>query len=279
MNPRAPAADFDRIARHYRWMERLTFGRSLERCRNHFLPRLADCRSALVLGDGDGRFLAGLLACNAPVRVDAVDSSAAMLRLLSERCSAAAHDAEMRLHTHHASALVFTPERSYDLIVTHFFLDCLTQTELDRLCARLGAHLEPGAMWLVSDFRIPEGAMRWPAQAVVRLLYLAFRVLTGLHTSALPDHAAALTSAGFARIAERHSLAGLLTSELWRRGEYTPAMLPEQRAPAIADPVPDPEPASPSLPEPDPGVYHPQHGAEHSEPAAEGRCDTQPSGR
>jgi hypothetical protein len=39
--------------------------------------------------------------------------------------------------------------------------------------------------------------------------------------------------------------------------EYTPAMqLPPQRLPAIPDPVPDPEPASPSLPEPDPGVFH-----------------------
>jgi hypothetical protein len=35
-------------------------------------------------------------------------------------------------------------------------------------------------------------------------------------------------------------------------------MLPPQKpkVPDIADPVPDPEPASPSLPEPDPGVFH-----------------------
>jgi SAM-dependent methyltransferase len=270
MRAHTDAADFDRIARLYVWMEHLTFGRSLERCRDHFLARLADRSSALVLGDGDGRFLADLLAGNSRVQADAVDSSAAMLRLLRKRCAAVAGEGEMRLRTYNTSALAFTPVRSYDLIVTHFFLDCLSQTELDRLCARLGAHLEPGAMWLVSDFRIPEGAMHWPARAVVRLLYLAFRVLTGLRTSALPDHAAALTTAGFTRIAEHHSLGGLLTSELWRRGEYTPAMLPEQRAPAIADPVPDPEPASPSLPEPDPSVYHP----ERREPAPKDRCDT-----
>jgi hypothetical protein len=38
---------------------------------------------------------------------------------------------------------------------------------------------------------------------------------------------------------------------------YTPAMLPPQKPKtAVADPVPDPEPASPSLPEPDPAVFH-----------------------
>jgi hypothetical protein len=38
--------------------------------------------------------------------------------------------------------------------------------------------------------------------------------------------------------------------------------LPPQRlkVPEIADPVPDPEPASPSLPGPDPGVFHHEPG-------------------
>ena len=39
-------------------------------------------------------------------------------------------------------------------------------------------------------------------------------------------------------------------------------MLPPQRSSSrpIDDPVPDPEPASPSLPGPDPGVFHPDPG-------------------
>jgi SAM-dependent methyltransferase len=264
------AANFDRIARAYRWMECLAFGRSLEHCRNHFLPRLARSRSALVLGDGDGRFLASLLAFNPNLHADAVDSSAAMLQILRANCAALTPDAEVRLRTHHAGALDFVPDRSYDLIVTHFFLDCLAQSELDSLCARIAPHLEPRALWLVSDFRISGGAMRLPARALVRLLYLAFRVLTGLRTTALPNHTAALAAAGFHRIGEHHPLGGLLTSELW---EYTPAMLPEQRTPAIADPLPDPEPASPSLPEPDPGVYR----REPAPRAPAKRCDAESS--
>ncbi len=256
MRPNELAANFDWVARPYRWMEYLAFGRSLEHCRNHFLPQLAGRRSALVLGDGDGRFLAGLLAANPGLDADAVDASAAMLRLLEHRAKTAATDAHARLRTHQVSALRFTPERSYDLIVTHFFLDCFTQTELDSLCSRIVQYLQPQTLWLVSDFRIPAGALNWPARALVRLLYLVFRLFTGLRTTALPDHSSALTAAGFTRICKHDSLAGLLTSQLW---EYTPSMqLPPQRpkAPHPPDPVPDPEPASPSLPEPDPGVFH-----------------------
>ena len=166
-----------------------------------------------------------------------------------------------RLRIHYALALDFAPTQTYDLIVTHFFLDCLTQPDVDALAQRLARHAAPKALWLVSDFRIPTGAMRWPAGALVRLLYLAFRILTGLRTTALPDHAAALAAAGFTLTAQHISLAGLLTTQIW---EYTPTMhLPPQRpkTPYPPDPVPDPEPSSPSLPEPDPGVFHHDTGA------------------
>ena len=58
--------------------------------------------------------------------------------------------------------------------------------------------------------------MRLPAQALVRSLYFAFRILTGLRTTHLPDHATPLIQAGLTRIAHHHFLAGLLTTELWQ---------------------------------------------------------------
>lgn len=214
LGPQEP--DFDRIARPYRWLEYVTLGRALERCRSYYLPQLCDRHHALVLGDGDGRFLAQLLAENPDLRADAVDMSAAMLRLLRQRSEAAAPDAKNRLRIHHANALTFPVAGNYDLVATHFFLDCLSQAELDRLVARVAPALAPGALWLVSDFRIPAGLMRLPALALVRGLYFAFRVLTGLRRNRLPDHATPLMQAGLVRVARQHSFAGVLTTELWQ---------------------------------------------------------------
>ena len=213
----APAPNFDRIARPYRWLEYLTLGLALVRCRNRFLPRLADRRHALILGDGDGRFLARLLASNPHLCADAVDISPAMLRVLTRRAHASHPTAASRLRTHQTSALTFDPPNAapYDLVVTHFFLDCFTQPELDALVSRLRPHLAPGALWVLCDFRIPVGALRWPARALVRFLYFAFRILTGLRTTRLPDHAVALKSAGFTRNSQHLSLGGILTAELW----------------------------------------------------------------
>lgn len=213
----AKAANFDLIARPYRWLEYLALGRALERCRLHFLPSLLHQKTALILGDGDGRFLAHLLTANPTLQADAVDTSPTMLQLLRHRCEAAAPNAAARLHTHHVNALAFPLTRPYDLVATHFFLDCLTQPDLDALVARIAPSLTPGALWLISDFRIPPGGpLRLPAKLIVRTLYLAFRLLTNLRTTRIPNHHAPLAKAGLTRIAHHHSLAGLLTTELWQ---------------------------------------------------------------
>jgi ubiquinone/menaquinone biosynthesis C-methylase UbiE len=209
--------NFDFIARPYRWLEYLTLGKALERCRLHFLLNLLQQRQALILGDGDGRFLAQLLARNPRLQADAVDTSATMLRLLRQRCDSTTPSAMARLQIRQASALTVPIEtKSYDLVVTHFFLDCLSQAELEALVTRIAPTLTPGALWLISDFRIPGGPMYLPAKFIVRSLYLVFRVLTGLRTTRLPDHSTPLTQAGLTRLTHQNHLAGLLFTEIWQ---------------------------------------------------------------
>ncbi|WP_263381770.1 class I SAM-dependent methyltransferase [Granulicella arctica] len=210
-------ANFNHIARLYRYLEYLTLGPILQRTRTHFLSHLLDRKQALVLGDGDGRFLAQLLKTNLGIHADAVDTSATMLQLLRQRCETTVHSATHRLHTHNHSALEHAVSRKTDLITTHFFLDCLTQTELETLIAKLSSHLASGTLWLHSDFRIPTGLLNLPGRLYIRILYFAFRLLTGLRTTHLPDHEAPLQQAGFQRTHQHLSLFGLLTTELWER--------------------------------------------------------------
>ena len=222
-----PQPNFSLIARPYRFLEYLTLGPTLQNCRSYYLPQLSDSRRALVLGDGDGRFLAELLARNPQLHADAVDTSATMLQLLRRRCESASPNSKTRLRTHHTNALSFPLETSltfedpYDLIVSHFFLDCLNQPQLNTLVSRIAKNLRPGALWLISDFRIPAGPIQLPTKILVRSLYLAFRILTGLRTTHLPDHVTPLTQAGLVQIAHHHSLAGILTTELW---QYQPTL-------------------------------------------------------
>jgi hypothetical protein len=107
------------------------------------------------------------------------------------------------------------------LIVTHFFLDCLTTEEVRNLAATLRGSVAPGALWIVSEFAAPQNWFgRLIARPIVSALYRAFGVLTGLKVRELPDYSAALRDAGFALEKRRAWLGGLLVSQLWsRRGE------------------------------------------------------------
>lgn len=214
-----PQPNFDPIARVYRAMEYLTFGSMLERCRFYFLPECGHARRALVLGDGDGRFTARLMQANRDVHVGAVDASAAMLRLLRRRVARTSSDAEERLRTIHADLRAFAAtDCEYDLVVSHFFLDCLSQEELDAMVARLEPQMMPEADWLISEFAVPErGWRRAGARGLIRLLYFAFGRLTGLEVKRLPDYARALTAHGFQRRQKARFLGGLLVTEFWRK--------------------------------------------------------------
>ncbi|MDE3063263.1 MAG: class I SAM-dependent methyltransferase [Acidobacteriota bacterium] len=206
--------NFNRVARIYAPMEKLTFGPWLWRCRCCFIRELKTQRSGLVLGDGDGRFTANLLEENPLVLVDAVDASVEMLHKL--RLNAGLRSARVRVHL--ADARAWVPEGSaYDLIATHFFLDCLTTAEVAELARRIRAQASADAVWVVSEFTIPDNWFGWlVAGPLVRALYLAFFVLTGLRVQRLPQYREAMAEAGWARIKEQRLLAGLLVGELWR---------------------------------------------------------------
>jgi hypothetical protein len=217
------APDFNRLAKLYRWMEFFSFGPFLALTRGTFLDQLRDRRKALVLGDGDGRFTARLLGANAEVRVDAVDGSGAMLAALMSRAGPDAYRVSTQLEDIRGwSASDPDPgsdldsREAYDLIATHFFLDCLTEDEIGALAGRARQAAAPGALWVVSEFRVPSG---WfgllIARPIVAGLYRSFGVLTGLTVRALPDYAGALREKGFRLLEQRLRLSGLLVAELW----------------------------------------------------------------
>ncbi len=194
----------DPIARWYRWLEYAAFGRALERRRVAFLDQIADAQKILVLGDGDGRFLARLAEQNRSASIVYVDLSAEMLAWARKRCRSD------RVSFHQANALKF-PLGEYDLVCTHFFLDCLNEKEAAALVARVAASLKPGARWLISEFRDPAP---W-ARSIVQTLYFFFRWTTGLRTRELIDYRRLLERAGFQMSRCESARAGLLVSELW----------------------------------------------------------------
>jgi len=209
---RSNPGDFSPLARAYRALEFLAFGRDLERARFCFVRELRDCRHILVLGEGDGRFLARLAEAAPGARIHCVDSSPAMIELAAARLSGTG--AETRVSFEQADVLraKFDPE-TYDGVVTLFFLDCFTPRQVAAVESLVRPSLCGGARWLFADFALPAGGIRrWRAAAWIKVLYSFFGWTTGLTIRSLPPSEEILLERGFRRVASRDFQGGLVRS-------------------------------------------------------------------
>jgi len=208
---------FDWLAPHYAWVERLTYGGWLHRCRTALLGELTDARRVLILGEGDGRFLADFLKANPVATVDVIDASAGMVALARQRLRRVPGAAD-RVSWHVADARRFDfPPASYDLIVTNFFLDCFPASELEPLVSRLAQCLSPGGRWLVGDFALPSGRVRRLfARLALVGMYAFFAVGTGIPAVRLADPTPLLLAEGLRPEREAHLLGGFLMAQQWR---------------------------------------------------------------
>lgn len=210
---------FDRIAPHYHRIESCCAGRVLQSCRTAFLDEIGSPARALILGEGDGRFLAELLRLHPQAEVTCVDASATMLQLARSRTDPAA-----RVEFIHADILTWTPPAvAFDLIVTHFVLDCFRPEELAAVVEKLATAATPKARWLVSDFRVPStGPAKWLARGVLRFLYAFFRRIACVPADHLTPPDDLLRHTGFVLRERRLHRWGLLHTDLWIRSGPQP---------------------------------------------------------
>lgn len=205
---------FDRIAPLYRWIEYSFAGHALQKSRTAFLDGLESPSRVLILGEGDGRFLAELLRRHPRAEVTSIDASAAMLDLARTRIRSVP---AARVEFIQADILTWTPPAAgFDLIVTHFVLDCFRPEDLAAVVGKLAAAAAPGARWLVSDFQVPAaGPAKWLARGVLHFLYAFFRRVASVNAGHLTAPDEFLRRGGFDLHERKLFRLGLLHSDLW----------------------------------------------------------------
>lgn len=214
----APVMNANLIAPFYKPVEHLCFGSALEQRRTAFLADVRGSRRAVSCGEGDGRFLGSLVAANLGVQATAVDASRRMIELARKRIERMGEAYSSRTQYQCTQVDQFEPAETYDLIATHFFLDCFSTEQAANVIDRIASWAAPRAKWLVSEFAQPADpvARLWTG-AVIRSLYGAFRLTTGLRVTHLPDYRSPLARAGFILRKQERALGGLLVSELWEK--------------------------------------------------------------
>jgi ubiquinone/menaquinone biosynthesis C-methylase UbiE len=150
--------------------------------------------------------------------ITCVDASIGMLALAETRLQRAGFTLD-RIKFIHSDALAWTPpEQAFDLVVTHFFLDCFPPAQLQQVVEVLARAARPDATWLLADFQLPAaGLHRYRALMIHRMMYLFFRLATRLQARSLTTPDRFLEQHSFSLSERRLSEWDLLHSDRWER--------------------------------------------------------------
>ena len=215
---------FNAIAPWYRALETFAFGDALQRARIACLGEIDTPRRALIVGEGNGRFLCELVRRYPGIEVDCVDASDRMLRLARQRIERELPKNLDRIRFLHRDITSWTPtQRAYDLIVTHFVLDCFSKDQIADVVGKLAGAATTDATWLLADFCIPPGGFRQlHARAWLAAMYRFFRFTAKIEARELVDPSPFLRAGGFDLAQQQLSRNGMLKSEWWRNIDILP---------------------------------------------------------
>jgi len=209
--------NFDRIAPFYQLIESATAGSLPHRCRLTHFGFLKGCSNALLLGEGNGRFLIELTKQFPEMQLTVVDSSQRMLDL-----------ARKRLQKHNISEQNVTwvnkdvrewegEGQQFDAIVANFFFDCFRPLDLQRVIHGVARLAGPQAVWLIADFQHPRPLLRRiRAEVLLAAMYVFFRKATKLNARTLTDPDEYLEDSGFELRERRTYDWGLLRADVWQ---------------------------------------------------------------
>ena len=210
-------AGFDRIAMTYHLLERMAFGSFLQRARTAHLKEIAGAKNILLVGEGNGLFLKSLLAANSRCRVTCLDASQSMLELSRGRIfKRDRHRVDFR-QTDLTSESMAT--NKYEVVVTHFFLDCFNRETLNGLLPKLEGILQPRGKWLWADFVEPinGGVAASFQRTALRFLYLFFQATCRIEARTVHNPSDILRKLGLKKTMQCIYLNGWITSLVYEK--------------------------------------------------------------
>lgn len=171
---------YDALARYYDFIS-LVLGRSYRQSKTLFLDRIKEGDAVLYIGGGTGANLPEIVRrIGSNGRVYYIEGSSRMINMAMKRV----RSEPARVEFLHQSAFSQIPHESYDVVLTQYLLDILSEDDMEELLSAVGLRAKPAARWIFVDF-FPVSRRRW----LIRLMIWFFRWTTGNPRNDLPDYA------------------------------------------------------------------------------------------
>ena len=203
--------NFNQIAAFYDPLAHLIFGNAITGSQSYFLKEIPPGSEVLVMGGGAGQVLKSLDQLNLSLNVTYIEQSSRMLQLSKEKgpfqnlAVEFIHGTEWNI-----------PDHKFDVVITAFFLDVFNKDRLPAVIEKISDHLRPGAIWLMTDFIKTDKLWQ---KALVKLMYLFFRLFAGLEGTELLDFQQYIQRLGLEKEKWKFFFKGMIISSVFREPE------------------------------------------------------------
>jgi ubiquinone/menaquinone biosynthesis C-methylase UbiE len=210
--------NFDGVASSYLFLETITFGNQLQKCRTSMISHLTNSKQVLVLGEGNGRFLEAFCKVNPLAEILVIDESPRMLDLAKRRIANANPPINNQIKFRCANVFEILPlSGTFDLIVCNFFLDCFTSSEIGHLLGLFRQMILESGLLVVGDFRKPDSIFgKFIGEFILKIMHVFFEKTAGISATELTDLHAMLLERSFQKAVEKKLFFGFLNSSIWK---------------------------------------------------------------
>lgn len=175
--------NFDNVALFYDQLASLIFRNNIKKIQTSHLDVVKENMHVLILGGGTGWIITELLQHQPDITITYVEPSSKMIERSKKRLPLKiAHKVNFIKGTHKS----IPPTEKYNIIVTNFVLDMLTEIELEEIAVLLYNQLSHKGYWLVCDFQITVGKNELWQKILLKTMILFFRITTGYKFTELP---------------------------------------------------------------------------------------------
>jgi ubiquinone/menaquinone biosynthesis C-methylase UbiE len=192
--------NFDLVANSYPLLEHIVYSSALDQARTSFVERIDRGKKLLLIGEGNGRFLAEILAQKRTDSITVVDASAKMLAATKQRIRNS--EGRERIQWVHADFLKWRlPIDRFDGVITHFFLDLFEPPKISLICQKIAQLTAREGFWIDVDFMSGPGDLRY--KSLMWAQYRFFRILAGIEAARLHDPLTLIQEAGWRILEEK----------------------------------------------------------------------------
>ena len=205
--------DFSILSPIYDFLGILAFQGTLHRSQLFLLNELKQSQNALIIGGGTGRFLVDLMKSGKVDKVTYVDISPGMIKKAESKIKKLASSDRVSFI---CGGLDSIPEEKFDLICTHYFLDCFPEDQLPEVMAKLNHFLSDNGDWHFTDFYLNESSS-FIQRKTVGFLYWFFRLSCGIKVRKLANFENQFEDVGLSEFKNKFFRRRLIKTAIYRK--------------------------------------------------------------